>query len=185
MDKFTLKSNPLCFAPGIIRYAQELGNSDPDSARRIIAAWTEDKRVADAVLSGNYVTNDDEVVVEVMEKFEAATHPVAYIATTASVLDEIEEVRSPDGRLAEGSRFFLMPGDYYLLPVAHVDSTCGNCEDPNVPVEATVGLIISGLSYFVSLGARRQPAIIRRSASATTLFATFCPKVPIIPTARG
>jgi hypothetical protein len=49
-----------------------------------------------------------------------------------------------DGKLPSGLHLVLEPGNYELVPEAHVDSTCGNCEDPRTRVAATVGLIISG-----------------------------------------
>lgn len=38
----------------------------------------------------------------------------------------------------------LAPGDYLLSPTALVDSTCGNCANPQTQVPATVGLRLSG-----------------------------------------
>ena len=38
----------------------------------------------------------------------------------------------------------LLPGEYHLRPFSGIDSTCGNCEDPETPVEVTIGLRISG-----------------------------------------
>jgi hypothetical protein len=64
---FNLKSSPLCFAPNIIRYAQQVGLSDPDAARNIVAAWTDNPRVADAVLAGEYSIEADQVVIKLTE----------------------------------------------------------------------------------------------------------------------
>ncbi len=41
----------------------------------------------------------------------------------------------------------LAPGDYHLTPSAAVDSSCGNCEDPDQRIAITVGLEISGMVY--------------------------------------
>jgi hypothetical protein len=38
----------------------------------------------------------------------------------------------------------LEPGTYEMEPVSIIDSTCGNCEDPNTPVVTTTGLHIRG-----------------------------------------
>jgi parallel beta-helix repeat protein len=39
---------------------------------------------------------------------------------------------------------YLQPGDYYLSPEDIIDSTCGNCPEPEQFVAATVGLAIAG-----------------------------------------
>jgi hypothetical protein len=38
----------------------------------------------------------------------------------------------------------LQPGEYHLSPTTMIDSSCGNCENPNTSVSVTVGLYISG-----------------------------------------
>jgi len=38
----------------------------------------------------------------------------------------------------------LKPGHYFLTPVPYLDLSCGNCEDPTTPVQATRGLFVSG-----------------------------------------
>lgn len=40
----------------------------------------------------------------------------------------------------------VQPGAYHLSPRLIVDSTCGNCENPDTPVQATAGLHLRGAS---------------------------------------
>jgi len=69
MDKFTLKSNPLCLAPGMMRFCEQLAKcGQEDIARNVIAAWNEDPRVADAVLAGEYEVKGEMVIVECEER---------------------------------------------------------------------------------------------------------------------
>lgn len=49
----------------------------------------------------------------------------------------LADVRGP-------ARLELEPGTYILQPAAYTDPTCGNCEDASTPVEATLGLRLSG-----------------------------------------
>lgn len=49
----------------------------------------------------------------------------------------------------ENTTIRLAPGEYHLEPSAGVDSTCGNCEDPNQAVPITVGQRISGRSVWI------------------------------------
>jgi len=57
----------------------------------------------------------------------------------------------------------LQPGTYELEPSAIIDSTCGNCEDPAVMVQATAGLHLRG--GFIHLrGPDDRSAVIRTNA---------------------
>ncbi|NQV19547.1 MAG: right-handed parallel beta-helix repeat-containing protein [Armatimonadetes bacterium] len=57
----------------------------------------------------------------------------------------------------------LASGEYFLNPKSIIDSTCGNCEDPNTPIPATVGLIISGKNIKL-IGPEDRSAIIHTNA---------------------
>lgn len=91
--------------------------------------------------------------------------------TPETFLDEIDRARAEDLRIADYSCFLLMPGDYNLSPRAFVDSTCGNCEDPAVPVDATVGLVISGVGIVIE-GSPENPGgvVIHTNAGYGILF---------------
>ena len=69
MDKFTLKSAPLCFAPGIIRAAHDTWDANPEWAEELVSCWTDDKRVHKAIREGNYTVSGDTVTVEVPESY--------------------------------------------------------------------------------------------------------------------
>ena len=57
----------------------------------------------------------------------------------------------------------LASGEYSIKPKSIIDSTCGNCEDPNTPVPATAGLIISGKNIIIK-GPKDRSAIIYTNA---------------------
>ena len=63
----------------------------------------------------------------------------------------------------------LHPGEYHLTPFAIVDSTCGNCEDPNEQIPATAGLVISG-NYVRLIGPDDRTAIIYTHAGYGLFF---------------
>jgi hypothetical protein len=63
----------------------------------------------------------------------------------------------------------LMSGEYHLVPSAIVDSTCGNCENANTPVDATVGLHIRG-KYVRITGPEDRSAIIHTHAGYGLFF---------------
>lgn len=76
-----------------------------------------------------------------------------------------------EGALPEGTVISLAPGHYHLTPRAHIDATCGNCEDPHSPVSATVGLVVSGHRIHIQ-GAGQQPedVVIHTHAGYGLLF---------------
>lgn len=57
----------------------------------------------------------------------------------------------------------LLPGEYHLTPMQIIDSTCGNCQDPNTRVDASVGLHIRGRHVVIS-GPADQSAVIHTHA---------------------
>ncbi len=77
--------------------------------------------------------------------------------STAEQLEEIFKYR------LEGLEFRLKPGIYNLNPISIIDSTCGNCEDPDNPIPATAGVIISGKNLKI-IGPENRSAIIYTNA---------------------
>lgn len=63
----------------------------------------------------------------------------------------------------------LAPGHYYLTPRPYTDPTCGNCEDSDTPVDATVGLHVSGPDIHI-VGASRDQVAIHTNAGYGILF---------------
>jgi len=70
---------------------------------------------------------------------------------------------------ADSLEIYLQPGDYHLLPTSIIDSTCGNCEEPNQFVPATAGLEISG-SYVRITGPEDRSAVIHTNAGYGIYF---------------
>ncbi len=103
------------------------------------------------------------------------TIPLAYempcATTPETFLQDTQSARTPDGSFRDGTCFLLMPGDYKLDPAAYVDSTCGNCESPDTPVEATVGLVVSGVGVVIE-GSSEDPGdvVIHTDAGYGILF---------------
>jgi hypothetical protein len=72
----------------------------------------------------------------------------------------------------------LLPGTYRLTPKPIIDPTCGNCQDPQTPVHATVGLHLRG--HFIRLvGPPDRSAIISTNAGYG-LFIDSCSRAEII-----
>ena len=60
-------------------------------------------------------------------------------------------------------------GRYDLVPSPLVDSTCGNCENPATPVEATVGLHLRG-KYIHIVGPKDRSAVLHTHAGYGLYF---------------
>ena len=74
--------------------------------------------------------------------------------------DELEELFS----VPQQNLFVeLEPGEYYLEPEYFIDSTCGNCQEPNQQVTATKGITISGENVTIS-GHKNNPVTIYTNA---------------------
>jgi hypothetical protein len=69
---------------------------------------------------------------------------IVHAITPATLRSTFENLRDDQGRLPEDTILQLLPGHYELRAVAFTDSTCGNCEDPETHVSATLGLRLSG-----------------------------------------
>lgn len=63
----------------------------------------------------------------------------------------------------------LAPGHYYLTPEPYADPSCGNCQDPDTPVYATVGLHVSGTAIHL-VGASRDEVVVHTNAGYGILF---------------
>ncbi len=70
---------------------------------------------------------------------------------------------------ADSLEIYLLPGHYHLTPSQMVDSTCGNCQDPDQLVPATVGLRIAG-SYVSISGPEDCSAVIHTHAGYGIYF---------------
>jgi len=89
------------------------------------------------------------------------------LALSWSSQAEIKVIEISDA--GELCRFFKIPvdsleihlqsGEYHLTPFGIIDSTCGNCEDPDQQIPATAGLVISG-KYVILTGPEDRSAVI-------------------------
>jgi len=84
-------------------------------------------------------------------------------------------VVKPAGNLADivarapDSSTIVVVGEHWLTPRPYVDSTCGNCEDPNTLVNATVGLVVSGRAKTI-IGTSPGASVIHTRAGYGVLF---------------
>jgi hypothetical protein len=84
------------------------------------------------------------------------------VSTAARLSEELSRPR-------ESLSLHLAAGEYVLTPSAAVDSTCGNCEDPDQPVPITVGLEVSGRNVWI-VGPEDGEAVIRTNAGYGIFF---------------
>ena len=60
---------------------------------------------------------------------------------TVSTAQQLQEIlRTP----VDSLEIVLAPGEYHLTPFSYIDSTCGNCQDPNTLVTVTIALHVRG-----------------------------------------
>lgn len=57
----------------------------------------------------------------------------------------------------------LKAGDYFLQSTTILDSTCGNCEDPETEIPASAGVILSGRNIFL-VGPEDHSAVVHTQA---------------------
>ncbi len=74
---------------------------------------------------------------------------VVPIGSSAELVRACARVAARPGAAAGRIVLQLAPGDYHLTPQPYTDPTCGNCEDPQQPVPATLGMRLSGDSLVV------------------------------------
>lgn len=79
--------------------------------------------------------------------------------------DAIEMYKTRGGRIADYSNILLMPGEYSLRPEVYIDPSCGNCEEPDTPVRASVGLVVSGTGIVIE-GSLEDPGSVVLSTGA-------------------
>lgn len=94
---------------------------------------------------------------------------VASRASAQLSLTPDDDLAGAIGRAPEGTEILLGPGEYVLTPHPFTESTCGNCEESTTPVDATLGLMISGRGLRVR-GAGAGSTIIRTRAGYGILF---------------
>ena len=91
--------------------------------------------------------------------------------TPATFHAQLELYREGDGSFREGTLFRLAPGEYRLRPTPYEEERCGNCDDPATPVQATVGLRVSGTGIvFEAMPDAEGEVVIRTGAGYGLLF---------------
>jgi len=88
--------------------------------------------------------------------FMFAAAPAAGEIVEISRVEDLEAILS---RPLHDVEIRLMPGEYHLDPKTGVDSTCGNCEAPDVAVPMTYGIEIRGDSVSI-IGPEDRSAVI-------------------------
>lgn len=78
--------------------------------------------------------------------------------TPESFQNTLARLTGSDGRLPTGLRLELAPGTYAFEPRAYVDSTCGNCEEPNTLVPASLGWRVAGSRIVITSRCDGAPA---------------------------
>lgn len=74
-------------------------------------------------------------------------------------IDNAADLMKYFSRAVANKEIILASGIYELDPIFIIDETCGNCENPDQPVVATAGLIISGKNITLS-GPEDKSAVI-------------------------
>jgi len=69
---------------------------------------------------------------------------VMYISRKNQEIDNVEDLTRVFSKAVVNREIKLAPGIYDLEAVTVIDESCGNCEEPDQPVEVTAGLIITG-----------------------------------------
>lgn len=83
-------------------------------------------------------------------------HPAIQVSTS-------QELQAILERPLQKVEIRLKPGIYRLQPVHFTDPSCGNCQDPEMPVAATYGAKISGNDIIIT-GPENHSAIIETNA---------------------
>lgn len=102
---------------------------------------------------------------------------VCFLALSASIMaqmrtieiSDVEELTHALQTSADSIEIYIPSGEYHLWPTAIIDSTCGNCEDPDQHIPATAGLTISG-KYVKLSGPEDHTAIIYTHAGYGIFF---------------
>lgn len=133
--------------------------------------WRVVTRIAWLALSSPLAGAFPALAQESPEPFLLASEVLVVAPPESSVAGAIglEEAIAAAATMASGATIRLLPGDYHLGPSAYVDPTCGNCEDPARPVQATLGLRVAGRSIYLQ-GSSRDEVRIHTHAGYGILF---------------
>jgi parallel beta-helix repeat protein len=96
----------------------------------------------------------------------AAVPAAEMIRTDVSSAAELQDLLAEP---VDSVEVFITTGHYHLIPREIVDSTCGNCQDPDQAVPATAGLVISG-NYVRLFGPEGRWAVIHTHAGYGLFF---------------
>ncbi|RMH73863.1 MAG: right-handed parallel beta-helix repeat-containing protein [Gemmatimonadetes bacterium] len=102
------------------------------------------------------------LLISLMLVASGKSQPVRTITSSA-------ELQALFAEPVDSLQIYLLRGTYELQPQTIIDSSCGNCEDPATPVEATVGLQISG-KHVVLAGVADRSAILQTNAGYGIFF---------------
>ncbi len=80
-----------------------------------------------------------------------------------------QELQRLFARPVDSVEVILQPGAYHLTPTPFIEPTCGNCQDPNTPVPATVGLHVRG-KFVRIIGPVERSAVIYTHAGYGLYF---------------
>ncbi|MFC1887830.1 right-handed parallel beta-helix repeat-containing protein [Candidatus Cloacimonadota bacterium] len=75
---------------------------------------------------------------------------VIYLGRKETEISTAEQLTEYFSKPAVNKEIKLSSGVYELSPINIIDSSCGNCEDPDQEVSATAGLIITGKNITIS-----------------------------------
>lgn len=92
-------------------------------------------------------------------------------------VSRVEELQQLFLQPVESLEVVLAPGSYRLTPRPIIDPTCGNCQDSQTPVHATVGLHLRG-KYIKLIGPLDRSAVIHTNAGYG-LFVDGCNRAEI------
>ncbi|HEY4613305.1 MAG TPA: right-handed parallel beta-helix repeat-containing protein [Bacteroidota bacterium] len=95
--------------------------------------------------------------------------PIVLPAQNRKTVSTARELQAIFARPVDSVEVTLAPGEYHLTPSNIIDPTCGNCQDVNTPVHATVGLHIRG-NYVKLVGPEDKSAIIHTHAGYGLYF---------------
>jgi len=91
--------------------------------------------------------------------------PVVRVESAAELLEAVAVAKEKQGPVD----IRLAPGEYRFGASPGVDSTCGNCEDPDQHIPMTFGLLVSGAGVWIS-GTDPEATIIHTGAGYGVYF---------------
>lgn len=115
-------------------------------------------------------TSDTPRVPDVLETLSIPPTRVSGAPLTAERLQSgLQAALDSLAALGRPALVLLLPGHHDLEPVAHVDPSCGNCEDPDTTVSATRALRVSGTGIEI-VGVSPESVFIHTNAGYGVLF---------------